>query len=210
MDEKFIYHLFSKAYYRKGYRVYNDDECSVTQTTTCMLKAFFMRKVPREFADRKKVILMWHTLLHRAIQTELLGEGFKIEHETKMRFNNVTLYGHTDAVNDISTLDLKGVSRLPSEPLSHHRQQVNAYGFLEDKEQNYIAYVHKPSGIVKVFPVFRNAKIFEYTKLRAVRLCTHIQRNVQPQPEPSWECQYCEYTDICPAKHKTFGRQVLP
>ena len=210
MNAKDIYRLFSKAYYRKGYRRYLDDECSVTQTTTCMLKAFNMRKIPREFADRKKVILMWHTLLHRTVQRELEEEGFKIEHEQKIRFRNVTLYSHVDAVDDIETLELKGITRLPYEPLSHHRLQANTYAFMEDREQNYIAYIHKPSGIVKVFPIFRNVKMFEYTKLRALRLCTHIQRNVQPQPEPSWECQYCEYTDMCPAQHKTFARQVLP
>lgn len=208
MNEQFVYDLFSKAYYRKGFRRYNDDECSVTQTTTCLLKAFYDRKMRREFADRKKVILMWGTLLHRTIQKELVDEHFRIENETSMRFRDITLYGHSDAVNDISIFELKGVSRLPYEPLHHHALQTNAYLFLEDKKQAYIAYVHKSSGTVKLFTLIPNTEIFEYTKLRALRLCTHLQRNVIPQPEPSWECRYCEYTDICPTQGKGVSRSA--
>jgi len=208
MNAEYIYQLFSKAYYRKGFRAYNDDECSVTQTTTCMLKAFYDRKMRREFADNKKVILMWGTLLHRAVQHELQEDGFGIEDEASMRFSNVTLYGHVDAIDDTSILELKGVSRLPQEVLSHHRLQTVGYAYLFDRDDNTVAYVHKPSGTVKTFKVLRDDRLFDYLKLRAVRLCTHLQRNVMPQPEPSWECRFCEYPDICPTRGTAISRRA--
>lgn len=200
ITDQFMYELFSEIYYNRVFREYSDTEVSVTETIQCLLKSFFQRKVRRKMYSSKIVILSFGDLVHLALREPLLKRGYDVELEGKYNIGNITLYAHGDAVTKTHGLETKTITRMPHEPLTHHFLQANAYSYIFGKPEWYLAYLHKPSGIIKTFPVERNDNAFQFTCLRSVRLSHHLIGNTMPIPEPSWLCKYCEYTDLCPAK----------
>jgi len=200
IDEQFMYELFGELYYSRALREYNDDEISTTESIQCLLKTFFQRKMPRKLFQPKIVVLSFGDIVHTALREPLIRRGYNVEKEGKWDLHNGTLYVHSDAVYTDHTLETKTVSRMPHNPLIHHFLQDNTYNFVLDKPIGYLAYLHKPSGFIKVFPCERSERSFEYVTLRAVRGIHHFTTNTMPKPEPSWLCKYCEYVDLCPAK----------
>jgi len=199
VTSKDIYEMFSEIYYKRTFRIYRQNEVHVTEATQCLLKSFLQRNVRRALLEPKVVVLSFGNLIHEALHEPLERRGYKTEQEGKYELKDVTLYGHTDALASDHTLEFKTVSRMPHEPLSHHLLQDNAYNFIFDRPTGYILYIHKPSGLVTVFPIPKREDQFKYVYLRAIRLSLLLNRNTLPQPEPSWLCDYCEYRDLCSA-----------
>ena len=207
VDAQFMYDLFSDLYYSRVFRQYNDDEVSTTESIQCLLKSFLQRKLKRTMALPKIVILSFGNIVHTALREPLLNRGYDVEVEGEYDLINGTLYCHSDAVADTHTLENKTISRMPNSPLTHHFLQDNAYNFMLDKPIGYLSYLHKPSGIIKVFPCKRSLDGFKYVCMRGVRLVHRLTSNTMPKPEPSWLCRYCEYTDICPNPRKYVSRR---
>jgi len=209
VTDKDIYQMFAEIYYKRTFRVYQQDEVHVTEATQCLLKSFFQRKLMRALLEPKVVILSFGDLIHEALKEPLERRGYKTEQEGKYELQNVTLFAHTDALATDHTLEFKTISRMPHNALSHHILQDNAYNFVFDRPIGYIPYIHKPSGLVVVFPIEKREDQFKYVCLRAIRLSVLLRSNTMPQPEPSWLCQYCEYYDICPSPAPISKRKWL-
>jgi len=203
VNPNFIYELFSDIYYTKEFPVYTDLECSVTETIDCLLRAFFMRKTRRALLNSKIVILSFGDLIHMALREPLLKRGFKCEQEGKYEIGKYTLYSHTDAVHDNLGLEFKTITRKPHEVLTHHFLQANAYFHIQDLHEIHVVYIHKPSGTVTTYPIQPHTPSFDYVKTRAIRFCYSLTHNITPNPEPSWRCLFCEFTDVCPTPLKT-------
>jgi len=209
ITEKDIYKFFSEIYYKHEPREYKNDEVHVTEAIQCLLKSFYQRKIRRKLLDSKIVVLSFGTLIHEALQKVLKKRGYRLEVGGKIKLDGVTLYGHADALHDDHILEFKTITRFPSEPLSHHKLQLNAYLYIFDKPIGYLVYVHKPSGTIKVYTVEPNEISFKYVCYRALRLTTHLTSNKTPSPEPSWLCDYCEYVDLCPSPKLRLSRRVI-
>ena len=209
VTEKDIYKFFSEIYYKHEPREYKDDEVHVTEAIQCLLKSFYQRKLKRELYDSKIVVLSFGTLIHEALQDVLKKRGYALEVEGRKKLDGVILYAHADALHDDHILEFKTITRFPSEPLNHHKLQLNAYLHIFNKPIGYLVYVHKPSGTVKVYNVTPNETSFKYICLRASRLVAHLKSNKMPEPEPSWLCDYCEYVDVCPNPKIRLGRRVM-
>jgi len=209
VTESSIYEMFAEIYYSRVFKVYMDTEVHVTEATQCLLKSFLFRKLPRALQEPKVVVLSFGDLIHEALKQPLIRRGYNVGTESKYPLKDVTLYAHSDALASDHTLEFKTISRMPHEPLSHHYHQDNAYNFVFDKPIGYILYIHKPSGLVKVFPIKRNEDSFQYVCLRAYRLSVCLRSNTMPKPEPSWLCNYCEYPDLCPSPNITMRKKWL-
>jgi len=203
IDANFIYELFSDIYYTRKFPVYTDQECSVTEAVQCLLKSFLFRKSKRILLNPKIVILSFGDLVHEAIRKPLEKHHFICEFENSIPITKYTLYSHSDAVGDLYGLELKTITRMPHEILTHHFLQTNTYHYINKELPYHVVYIHKPSGTVKVFPLQPHRESFDYITRRAVRLCYCLERNLMPKPEPSWLCQYCEYVDVCPNPLRT-------
>jgi hypothetical protein len=114
---------------------------------------------------------------------------------------------HVDALHVDHTLEIKTISSMPTEILSQHFLQSNTYVNVHKKSIGYVAYIHKPSGIIKVFSHAPETRPFNYVCLRALRLAYHLRQNMTPPPEPSWLCQFCEYVKKCPNPQRKFSRK---
>lgn len=199
VNEAMIYECFSEVYYQRVFREYSDTQVSVYETCQCLLKSFYQRKLQYKLMDSKVVILSFGNLIHEALRKPLEKRGFKSEKEGVTTVNGVELFAHGDAVRDDCGIDHKSITRMPHAPLIHHFYQSNAYIHTFGTKKWYLNYVHKPSGICKVFPIEPLERAFQWNCLRAVRLSHCLKTNVTPKPEVSWLCRYCEYKPICPA-----------
>jgi len=199
VNEQMIYEMFGEIYYREQLRPYTVTEISVTEAIQCLLKSFYQRMLRRALLEPKIVVLSFGKLVHEALGDPLVRRNYKINQEGKMELKDVTLYAHTDALASDHTLEFKTITAVPHNPLSHHVQQDNAYNFIFDRPSGYLVYIHKPSGMVRTFPVPRNEDMFQLTCLRSYRLSHCLRSRTLPVPEPSWLCTYCEYTDVCPS-----------
>jgi CRISPR/Cas system-associated exonuclease Cas4 (RecB family) len=199
IDSSFLYRTFSHIYYTQQLPEYDNNECSTTQSVQCLLKSFNERKFGRKLLDSKITLLTFGRIIHLALQDDLKKEGFDIEVEKQQDLPNGILWTHTDAIKDKASMEIKTISSMPTDILSHHYLQSNTYVNVNKLEIGYVPYIHKPSGIIKVFSHKPDQRQYIYVCSRATRLIHHLRTNVRPEPEPSWLCQYCEYTDICPA-----------
>jgi CRISPR/Cas system-associated exonuclease Cas4 (RecB family) len=199
VNEAMMYECVSEIYYSRVFREYTDTQVSVFETCQCLLKSFYQRELHWKLQDNKLVILSFGNLVHEALREPLERRGFKHELEGVIPVNGVELFAHGDAVRDDCGIDHKTCSTLPHEPLSHHYAQCNAYMHVFNKPKWYLNYVHKPSGMIKVFPLIPNEDAFKVNCLRAVRLSHCLRTKTMPQPEVDWLCRYCEYKPICPA-----------
>lgn len=209
ITQKDMYEMFAEIYYKRVFRPYADNEIHVTEATQCLLKSFYQRKMRRALLEPKVVVLSFGTLVHEALHEPLRRRGYQCELEGKYEIGDVTLYAHGDAVADNHGLELKTITRMPTDALSHHKLQSNAYSYIFDKPEWYVSYIHKPSGLCKVFNVPKNDDMFKYVVMRAVRLATLLPKNIAPKPEPSWLCAYCEYVDICPRAYRHIRKRWL-
>jgi len=203
VDANFLYSLFSKVYYEQELPNYDWNEAGTTESVQCLRKSFYQRKLARKLYEPKTVILSFGRIVHIALQEQLKQHGYNVEVEKPIPIQNITLYTHTDALHDTHTLELKTITSMPSQILLHHFHQANAYTVAHKKPIGYVAYIHKPSGIIKVFPYKPIIESFNYVCARAVRLSYSLRHNIVPDPEPSWLCRYCEYIDLCPTPKKT-------
>jgi CRISPR/Cas system-associated exonuclease Cas4 (RecB family) len=209
ITEKDVYEMFAEIYYGRIYVPLSNEEIHVTEATQCLLKSFYQRKLQRVLLEPKMVVLSFGDLVHKALQEPLKRRDYSVEVEGRHTVNGVTLIGHTDALHSDHLLEIKTISRIPHDSLQHHRLQCNSYNFMFNKDIGSIIYIHKPSGTIRIFDVPKDEESFQYVCLRAYRLSACLKNNVQPKPEPSWLCSYCEYIDICPSPLKTLRKRWL-
>lgn len=207
VNDQFLYSLFSQVYYEYEYPKYDWNQVSTTESVQCLLKSFFQRKLAYKLLEPKTVILSFGRIVHLALQKPLEQHGYEVEAEKPYPIENMELMTHTDALHPTHTLELKTISSMPTTILSHHFLQSNTYVNVHKKPVGYVGYIHKPSGICKVFPHKPEIRPFNYVCLRALRLALHLRQNMTPVPEPSWLCQYCEYVKLCPNPQRKFGRK---
>lgn len=209
ISENEVYEMFAEIYYNKVYTPYKHDEIHVTETTQCLLKSFFQRKIQRLLLQPKVVVLSFGELVHRALHEPLRRRNFNVEVEGKTTIGDVTLIGHADALSKRYVLEFKTATKMPVDALQHHVLQCNAYSYIFDVDLGSIVYIHKPSGRIKIYDVPRDDKMWNYVLLRAYRLSYSLKNDVTPNPEPSWLCSYCEYVDLCPSPSPAMRKRWL-
>jgi len=209
ITEKDVYEMFTEIYYSRACLPYKDDEIHVTEATQCLLKSFFQRKLQRLLLEPKVVVLSFGDIVHKALHGPLKRRCYNVEVEGKYKLHGITLVGHADAQREGHVLEFKTISRMPHDALQHHILQTNAYNYIFNVDIGSIVYIHKPSGTIRIFDVPKDEEMFKYVCLRAYRLSLCLKNNNMPQPEPSWLCQYCEYTDVCPSPLKTIRKRWL-
>jgi CRISPR/Cas system-associated exonuclease Cas4 (RecB family) len=207
VTDQFLYSLFSNVYYEHTQPQYGSNECGTTEAVQCLLKSFYQRKVNRHLLEPKIVILSFGRIVHLALQDKLFKHGYHVEVEKPVVYDKFTLYTHTDALHDTHILEIKTCSSIPHQILQHHFLQANTYAVAHNKPVGYVAYIHKPSGIIKTLWFQPQTQAYQYVLLRAYRLTACLKTNTCPEPEPSWLCRYCEYVDLCPNPQRSFGRK---
>jgi len=173
------------------------DVIHVSEVSDCLRKAFYYRTMDIPIPDDKLVILTIGGLIHRIVQKELTGMGFKCELELTHDVGPFTLVGHADALNSIGLLELKSVTRMPREPYHHHLLQTNAYMVMADVNYGEIVYISKAGGYLRTYPLRPDQALFDFLVSRACQLYEALQRNEPPKPEPSKLCRWCSAYPIC-------------
>lgn len=200
IDEATVYDLFRK-YLQSQLKFYNSDNIiHVSEIATCLRKAFYNRKFGDEqlsHLDNKKiVILAMGNSIHLALQNVLNGD-YSVEKEIEKKHNNITLMGTPDAYNQNHVLEIKSVSKTPSEPYDHHVIQLNAYLGMLNTREGYLIYINKKNGEVKVFKLQFDETLYHQTLERAKKLSKALSENKSPEAETGFLCKYCEWDGQC-------------
>jgi len=168
----------------------------VTELTQCLLKSWYNRAMGVPPSDEKIVVLLLGDDVHYLINSQFpLGEG---EKSFEKEYNGVRIRGRVDRIVGSTILEFKTTSRIPTEPLSHHVDQMQLYFWLTDTEKGFLVYVAKTNGKVRVFEVFRDDEKIKELLEKAVKLSESLKKGEPPEPENSWLCDYCEYKSQCP------------
>ncbi|MHC1628487.1 MAG: PD-(D/E)XK nuclease family protein [Candidatus Nezhaarchaeales archaeon] len=198
-----IYDAF-RRFLVKQLRVYDKDTIHVGEATNCLRKSWFNRKLGnRDFehlAPSKRVILGLGLSTHFVLEGVLRELGYIVEQSIVKSYGLFKLAGTPDAVNEVDVIEIKTVNKLPDEPLPHHVMQLNGYLALFERSSGYVIYICKRDGNVRVFKVDYNEELFKKLLERAARLHEALKRNVEPEPEPSFLCNYCEWKWSCYSK----------
>ncbi len=102
---------------------------------------------------------------------EILKEmGYKTEQQILVNLGSFRLAGTPDAVNEDHVIEIKTCNRLPDQAYSHHVMQLNAYLGMTSKKQDYLIYICKRDGNVRIFEVKYDEELFKKLIDRAAKL----------------------------------------
>jgi len=202
LSEKDVYAAFRNMLL-KHLRIVGKDTVHVGEVVQCLRKSWFNRKYGdpgslNHLSDSKCVILGLGLASHFVLEEALKQLGYVTEKQIILEFpNGLKLAGTPDAYNDKVVLEVKTVNRIPDHPYEHHVLQLNAYLNMLNMDLGLIIYICKRNGRIKIFEVRRDTRKYLQVLERAKRLYYHISKDLPPDPEPSYLCNYCEWRLYC-------------
>jgi len=113
------------------------------------------------------------------------------------------LIGYIDAIYDGVLYEFKTTGNVPEFPQQHHVLQAQGYfSTLSPEEQEKI------KKIIIVYASLQKIKHFEVPKrnilpfleAQGVKLAQALKNQAPPTKEASWQCEYCDFRDVCEGK----------
>ncbi len=117
---------------------------------------------------------------------DLVSTTSEIEKKVNANGVEITIIGRPDIIINDSVIEVK-YSRTPEDkPLEHHIAQLKLYMYLTDKRKGILVYF-TPHGLREF--IFEEEIGEDYV----IELINNWK-----SPRYEWECQYCNYREICP------------
>jgi len=178
----------------------NEFRCS--QLTECPRQLYYQKKYPVEPTEYLKGIFTVGHIFHKTIQLLLLRKypkEYQIEVPVEYKDNetDIVIVGHADIVSDDKVVDIKTVSRLPTDAYYKHHLQVNTYAHLLDRQYYGILYVEKNTLRMQYFEYRTSTELFNYVLgiCREVYRCLLVEK--LPDIKLSNYCKWCPYRQLC-------------
>ena len=196
IDAKVVYNWFRKIIEKSSRVVYDSNIIHISEVSGCLRKAYFERKTLKPALDVKNVVATIGNGIHWQLQELLRNEGWQSEVEVQYDLKKFKLMGHIDLMKEKTIIELKTTSKAPETPYKNHLRQVNAYLIMAKAKKAYLIYIGR-NGIIKVFNIKFDKKIWRETIKRAFHLWYCLQENRPPKPEFSGLCSFCEFKWRC-------------
>lgn len=184
----------------------------ISDAGRCGRTIFFrFKKAPGEDMEPRVLRLFDHgNSIHRLIMKPLLAVR-KI-HVVASEVNippQELIRGRADAVlsdgKDLYLLDIKSMNSLVfknlNQPKEEHINQIQLYLHYLDPKKGILLYVNKDTQELKEFMVSYDAERVQSLLKELSDLKTKIDSNIIPPRIPTWpddwQCQYCQFKEIC-------------
>lgn len=183
MNEKYRHeHLPDKVHVHDLIRCKHKSELEVLfpEGSHKLSPVLFLGEAVDEFV--KNLILNYKEKLFK----DLVSTTSEVEKKISINGREITIIGRPDIIMRDSVIEIK-YSRTPEDkPLEHHIAQLKLYMYLTNKKKGILIYF-TPHGLREF--VFEEEISDNY-----------VQELVDSWKTPryDWECQYCNYREICP------------
>lgn len=185
----------------------------ISQIPYCSRGIYYSKVRPddaKPFTFKQKGRFLLGNLVHGYLEKKFKGVAVSTEKTVKHKFKDILLKGHIDIELPDKVLDVKTVNEksfiyrlMDEKPSYHHYIQANTYAMINGSKLVSILYVSIVdfSFIERVLDV--TPEIFEKICEKAQMIYECIQNEKPPEPDwvETWECSYCNFTEICDAKN---------
>ncbi len=183
MNEKYRHeHLPDKIHVHDLVRCKHKSELEVLfpEGSYKLSPVLFLGEAVDEFV--KNLVLNYKEKLFK----DLVSTTSEVEKKISVNGKEITITGRPDLVMEDSVIEVK-YSRTPEDkPLEHHIAQLKLYMYLTNKRKGILVYF-TPHGLREF--IFEEEISDNFV---------HELINNWKTPRYDWECQYCNYREICP------------
>jgi len=184
----------------------------ISNAGKCPRATFFkFKKAPREEMEPRVLRIFDHgDHIHQLIMKPLLSiRGIHVVASEVNIPPQEIISGRADAIisdgKDLYVLDIKSINGMIfnslNEPKSEHIDQIQLYLHFFKQKKGILLYVNKDTQELKEFFVDYNLQHAQSLLDTLVDLKEKIDANVIPPRIPGWpdywECQYCQFKEIC-------------
>jgi len=184
----------------------------ITDTGKCPRAVFFkFKKAPAEEMDPRVLMMFDHgDHIHQLIMKPLFGiRGIQVVAAEVNIPPQELISGRADAIlsdsKDLYVLDIKSINGLIfkslAEPKEEHINQIQLYLHFFKQKKGILLYVNKDTQELKEFLINYKPEIAQSLLNELKDLKTKIDKNIVPDRIPSWpdnwQCQYCQFREIC-------------
>jgi len=183
MNEKYKHeHLADKVHVHDLVRCKHKSELEVLfpEGSYKLSPVLFLGEAVDEFV--KNLVMDYREKLFK----DLVSTTSEVEKKISINGREITIIGRPDIIMEDSVIEVK-YSRTPEDkPLEHHIAQLKLYMYLTNKKKGILVYF-TPRGL-------REFIIEEEIDEEYVQELVNNWKT----PRYDWECQYCNYREICP------------
>jgi len=199
-------------YYRNQKKDKEQHHFYITDAGKCPRAVFFkFKKAPAEEMDPRILMMFDHgDHIHQLVMKPLLGiKGVQVVAAEVNIPPQELITGRADAIlsdgKELYVLDIKSINgqifKSLAEPKEEHINQVQLYLHFFKQKKGILLYVNKDTQELKEFIVDYDPKIPQALLGELNELKTKIDTNVIPSRIPGWpedwQCQYCQFKEIC-------------
>jgi CRISPR/Cas system-associated exonuclease Cas4 (RecB family) len=148
--------------------------------------------------------------IHQLIMKPLLGiRGVQVVAAEVNIPPQELITGRADAIlsdgKELYVLDIKSINgqifKSLNEPKEEHINQIQLYLHFFKQKKGILLYVNKDTQELREFPIDYDPKISQFLLKELNDLKIQIDKNIIPSRIPSWpdnwQCQYCQFKEIC-------------
>lgn len=161
----------------------------VTDVSVCLRLSYYRRIHGNSIVPNMLVGEDAHSRILPRVAEEL---GAKYEVSVARQIDNVVLYGRIDLLLDDGTpIELK----LSNIILQHHILQAEYYAYMVGSSKFVVCVVTDMANVI--CKEFAREKEDRWLEQRVKRFAESLGNRVEPEPEKSYMCRWCEYRGIC-------------
>ena len=199
-------------YYRNQKKDREQHHFYITDAGKCSRTVFFkFKKAPAEAMEPRILMMFDHgDHIHQLIMKPLLGiRGVQVVAAEVNIPPQELITGRADAIlsdgKELYVLDIKSINgqifKSLNEPKAEHLNQIQLYLHFFQQKKGILLYVNKDTQELREFPVDYDSKIAQDLLRQLSELKTKIDANIIPPRIPvwpeGWQCQYCQFKEIC-------------
>jgi len=184
----------------------------VTDAGKCPRAVFFkFKKAPAEAMEPRILMMFDHgDHIHQLIMKPLFGvRGVQVVAAEVNIPPQELITGRADAIlsdgKELYVLDIKSINgqifKSLQEPKEEHINQIQLYLHFFKQKKGILLYVNKDTQDLKEFFVDYNPQIVQNLLKGLGDLKIKIEKNIIPDRIPGWpedwQCQYCQFKEIC-------------
>jgi len=204
-DLKFIRSFFDNYLVRRAtednFHKYEIGEYYPHLVGVCPLKAYYTYKIGPYISDRGVRFVNAGIIYHEFILEGYRQMGYKIEVPFEYHLTpNVRVRGRVDALGFGHIVEVKTVSRLPSEPYFNHLLQVSIYAKALGVDEVVFHYILRNDMRYRLIRWEFDESVYKQAVKRILSLHEALVSGVLPKPDPQipTECTDCPFRDRCP------------
>lgn len=182
----------------------------ITDAGKCSRAIFFkFKKAPKEEMEARVLRMFDHgDYIHRLILNTLFSLGIVRSSEINIPPQEI-ISGRADAIitldNELYVVDIKSMNSMIFKSLSQPKEdnidQIQLYLHFFKIPKGILLYVNKDTQELKEFLINYDSKRAKFLLNQLSILKTKIDSNIIPERIPNWpndwQCQYCQFKEIC-------------